>query len=533
MPSISNPPSGFDPHPLLLSPNLAPSEAERLLAPYGFRDWKEADVNLQLMAGEPKSREQLAVILPDLLRAVAGTADPDQALREWERYLDAGHARIQVFDFLAQMPHVLQLLCVLFGNSPAMAETLIRDPLLIYWFEEERVLKGVPTVKRLQATLNETLALVHTYERKLDALRRFHRREMLRIGSRDLFHAASVEETVQSMSRLAEIVIHAAYQLVNEELRNKFEIPLQQSSGKTSREPGFVVLGMGKLGGRELNYSSDVDLVYIYASSQRESRTAKDPISNEAFCQVIARELTRVLSASTSEGRLFRVDLRLRPEGGVGPLAWSSAEAVKYYQTRGRTWERLALLKARPVAGQRSLGQAFLRKIRPFIVGSEKRGSQNVIETVYKLRTQIHRKVQRKKEEGRNVKLSPGGIRDIEFMVQTLQLLHVATHPLLLESNSVTVLQHLRALNLLQTADGKFLEEAYLFLRDIEHKLQMVHELQTHTLPQNPFELTKCAIRMGYADQHPSSAATRFLTRYEAIKARVQAIFERLISSST
>ena len=532
MPSISNPPSGFDPRPLLLSPNLPPSEAERLLAPYGIRDWKEADANLQLMAGEPKSREQLAVILPDLLRAVAVTADPDQALREWERYLEAGHARTQVFVFLAQVPHVLQLLCVLFGNSPAMAETLIRDPLLIYWFEDERVLKGVPTRKHLQATLDETLALVQTYERKLDAIRRFHRREMLRIGARDIFHVASVKETVQSMSRLAEIVIHAAYQLVNEELQKEYGIPQHQGSGKTTREPGFVVLGMGKLGGRELNYSSDVDLVYIYAASRGETRTAKEPISNETFFQLIARELTRVLSSSTSEGRLFRVDLRLRPEGGVGPLAWSSAEAVNYYQTRGRTWELLALLKARPVAGQRSLGQACLRKIRPFIVGSEERGSRNVIETVHKLRTQIHRKVQRKKEEGRNVKLSPGSIRDIEFMVQMLQLLHVATHPPLLESNTVTVLQHLRALNLLQTADGKFLEEAYLFLRDVEHKLQMVHELQTHTLPHNPSELTKCAIRMGYADEPSSSATTEFLTRYESIKTRVQAIFERLMSSS-
>ncbi|MDE0487150.1 MAG: hypothetical protein OXH80_09245, partial [Nitrospira sp.] len=167
------------PRPLLLSPNLAYSEVERLLAPYGFRNWKEADANLQLMAGEPGSRKRLAAILADLLRAVSVTADPDQALREWERYLDAGNARTQVFGFLAQVPHVLQLLCILFGNSPAMAETLIRDPMLIYWIEQERVLQGAPDFKRLQTVLDETLGLVHTYEHKFDALRRFHRREML------------------------------------------------------------------------------------------------------------------------------------------------------------------------------------------------------------------------------------------------------------------------------------------------------------------------------------------------------------------
>ncbi len=524
---MTNPPSGFDPRPLLLSPNLAPSEVVRLLAPYGFRDWKQADANLQLMAGDPRSRKRLAGILPDLLHAVSVTADPDQALREWERYLDAGNARAQVFDFLTQVPHVLQLICVLFGNSPAMAETLIRDPMLIYWIEEERILKGAPTPKRLQTALYETLDLVQTYERKLDALRRFHRREMLRVGARDLFHVSSVRETVRSLTQLAEIVIHAAYQLVHEELQKKYDVSHHQG---TTSETGFVVLGMGKLGGRELNYSSDVDLIYLYTLSKGQTKPAKEPIGNEAFFQLIARELTRVLSASTSEGRLFRVDLRLRPEGAVGPLAWSNHEAVKYYQTRGRTWERLALLKARPIAGQRSLGQAFLRKIRAFVVGSEGGRSRNVIDTVCKLRAQIHRNVQRKKEGERNVKLSPGGIRDVEFIVQTLQLLHASTHPQLLESNTTTSLQRLRHLNLLQAADGKFLEEAYVFLRDIEHKLQMVHELQTHTLPARPSELTKCAIRMGYGDPHPSSAAKRFLARYESVRARVQAIYERMTS---
>ena len=524
---MRNPRFKPDPRPLLLSPNLAHSEVERLLAPYGFRNWKQADANLQRMAGDPRSRKRLAVVLPDLLHAVSGTADPDEALREWERYLDAGNARPQVFAFLAQAPHVLQLLCVLFGNSPAMAETLVRDPMLVYWIEDEQILKSRPTPKRLQAALHETLGLAHAYEHKLDALRRFHRREMLRIGARDLFRVASVGETAQSVSQLAEMVIHAAYQLVNKKLRKKYGIFCRQGPGWVTSETGFVVLGMGKLGGRELNYSSDVDLVYLHASSPKQTEVAKDQISLDVFFQLIARELTRVLSISTSEGCLFRVDLRLRPEGAVGPLAWANREAVKYYQTRGRPWERLALLRARPIAGQRSLGQAFLRKIRPFIVGREDR--QNIIETVHELRAQIHQKVQRKGEHERNVKLSPGGIRDVEFIVQTLQLLHATTHPQLLESNTITSLQRLRDLDLLQAADGTFLEEAYAFLRDVEHKLQMVHELQTHTLPAQPAELTKCAIRMGYAEQPPSSATTNFLTRYKSVRTRVQAIFERLL----
>ncbi len=530
MPMINTPSPGFDPHLLLLSPDLASSDVAKLLAPYGFQDWKQADANLQSMAGNPRDRKLLAKILPDLLHAVSGTADPDQALREWVRYMDAGNARAQVFEFLAQVPHVLQLLCVLFGNSPAMAETLVRDPMLIYWIEGEHILKSRSTPKRLQRALSETLGLVQAYEHKLDALRRFYRREMLRIGARDLFRVSSAAETAQSLSRLVDLVIHAAYQLVNKKLREKYGMFCQQRPGWATSETGFVVLGMGKLGGRELNYSSDVDLIYVYASNQKENRVAKDEISLGEFFQLVARELTRVLSIATSEGCLFRVDLRLRPEGVAGPLAWSNRQAVQYYQTRGRTWERLALLRARPIAGQRSLGQAFLRQIRPFVMGGEDPAHQNLIETVHKLRTEIHHKVLRKKEHERNVKLSPGGIRDIEFIAQTLQLLHVVTHPQLLESNTITALQYLQTLNLLQAADGKFLEEAYLFLRDIEHKLQMVHELQTHTLPNDRSELTKCAIRMGYADQPPSSATTKFLAHYESIRTRVQAIYARTLS---
>lgn len=532
MPIMRNPPSGLDPRPLLLSPKLAPPEVARLLAPYGFQDWEQAEANLQLMAGDPQNRTRLAVILPDLLHAVSGTADPDQALREWERYLEAGHARAQVFDFLAQAPHLLQLLCVLFGNSPAMAETLVRDPMLLYWIEEEQVLKSRPTPKRLHAALHATLGAGQAYEHKLDALRRFHRREMLRIGARDLCRVSSVEETAHSLSRLAEMVIHAAYQLVNEKLRKKYGMFCRQSPGWVTSDKGFVVLGMGKLGGRELNYSSDVDLIYLHASSQQETTIAEDQISQDVFFQFVARELTRVLSISTSEGCLFRVDVRLRPEGASGPLAWSNREAVRYYDARGRTWERLALLRARAIAGQRSLGQAFLRKVRPFVVGQDKRDPRNVIHAVHELRTQIHQKVQRKGEQDRNVKLSPGGIRDVEFIVQTLQLLHVTTYPQLLASNTITSLRRLRTLNLLADADATFLEEAYLFLRDVEHKLQMVHELQTHTLPVQPAELTQCAIRMGYTDHPPSSATSKLLTRYESIRTRVQAIYERVLSSS-
>lgn len=527
MPSTSH----LDPSPLLLSPDLSSDEVVRLLAPYGFRNLEKADANLQLMAGDPRSRKLLAGILQSVLIAVSQTADPDHALNEWERFLEAGHARAQVFSFLSQTPHILQLLCVLFGNSPAMAETLIRDPLLLYWLEDERILKSRPTKKRLHVLLDETLTVSKSYDRKLEALRRFHRREMLRIGARDLFRVATVQETYQSLSQLAEVVIHAALQIVNDHLKIQHGIPHHKNSQGRFQQTGFVILGMGKLGGKELNYSSDVDLVYIYESSYGQTKATKgqNSLSNEAFFQTVSRGLTQALSISTSEGALFRVDLRLRPEGAVGPLAWSIDEAVQYYQTRGRAWERLAFLKARPIAGDLKIGKAFLKKIRPFVVGQEEQSAQKIVETVRSLRTQIHQKVTRKGEHDRNVKLSPGGIRDIEFIVQTLQLIHVGLEPQLFEPNTLKSLHLLVDQQHILSEQGEQLKTYYLYLRDVEHKLQMVHELQTHTIPVHEEEVLKCAIRMGYAPETLKGDPTSFLAEYGSVRRNVQELLNTFL----
>lgn len=530
--SESIPPvSPLDPTPLLLSPDLASEEVSRLLSPYGFKNWEKADANLQLMAGDPRSRKKLVPILQNLLKSVSYTADPDQGLNEWERFLEAGGSRVQVFSFLAHIPHLIDLLSVLFGNSQAMAETLIRDPPLIYWLEDERILQSRPTKKRSHALLTESLRVVQTYERKLDILRRFHRREMLRIGARDLMRVATVQETYQSLSRLAEIVIQAAYLLVNAELQAKHGIPHHKNLKGLWQKTGFVILGMGKLGGGELNYSSDVDLVYVYDSSEGQTEATKNQLSlsNEAYFQNLARGLTQVLSASTSEGSMFRVDLRLRPEGTVGPLACSTGEAVAYYQTRGRTWERLAFLKARPIAGELSVGKNVLKKIRPFVIGEGAQPAHDIVEAVCSLRAQIHQKVKRKGDDDRNVKLSPGGIRDIEFIVQTLQLIHVGLEPKLFESQTLKSIKLLVEQQHLLPDQGEKLKTYYLYLRDIEHKLQMVHELQTHTLPLQDEEILKCAIRMGTPNQNSPANPSLFLSEYQIITSQVRDLFQEIL----
>ena len=518
----------LDTSAILLSPDLDRWEALDLLKPFGFRNVAQADSNLQLMAGDPHSRKLLAKILNELLLAVAQTADPDQALNDWDRYLKIGVNRTQLFSYLENAPRMLHLLCTIFGNSPAMTQTLIRDPMLIYWMGDGRVVNQPPSRRALRHALQESLGAVNTYEVMLNALRRFHRRELLRIGVHDLLRVTQVSETVATISDLACVVIQSAYEIVNARLARQFGTPMHRDRSGKMVETGFVVIGMGKFGGWELNYSSDVDLIYVYASSDGKTQSARreTSVSNEVYFEALARDLTRELGAATPEGILYRVDLRLRPDGSVGPIASSLNDAVQYYQTRGRDWERLAFLKAKPVAGSMKLGRSFLDRLRSFVGGKGEQSNARVLETVRYLKRKIQTKMIRRGELNRNVKLGTGGIRDIEFLVQTFQLLNGRKYPSLLEQNTLIVLDRLAQEKIIPSSTAKELSRAYVFLRDVEHKLQMVHELQTHLLPVEDEELAKCAVRLGYPQSSMESNAATFLRDYRKVTSYVQKEFE-------
>lgn len=520
-----------DPRPLLLSANLKTDEVSHILEPYGFQHPAKADANLQAIAGPPQERQALSIILGDLLAAVGQTADPDQALNEWDRYVQSGINRAQLYQFLAQAPRLLHLLCTIFGNSPAMAQTLIRDPLLVYWLGEESNLKRSPTHALLARLLSDSVETFKTSTLKLDALRRFTRREMLRIGIRDLLRHASVIETVTSLSNLARVVIQSAYTIVQCDLQKKHGIPTHRDPHGSEKETGFVVLGMGKLGGGELNYSSDVDLIYLYESSEGKTRGTRgqQSISNETFFESLARELTSALAEATQEGTVFRVDLRLRPEGSLGPLARSLDEAIRYYESRGRDWERLAFIKAWPIAGEKRVGQSFLRRLRFFVHGTRDDFHHRVLDTVRSLKVQIKGKMVRRGENDRHVKLGTGGIREIEFIVQALQLLHARQCPGIMERNTLRALSRLSDAKVLPKGTAKQLAQSYVYLRDIEHKLQMVNELQTHLIPHDMAEVAKCAIRLGYAKQPtPQETAMPFLQDYHRHSCDVHRIYQQI-----
>ncbi len=488
-----------DPTPVLLASGLGPEQLATILQPYGLRRIQGAYTNLQSMAGDTDQRRQLAEILPSLLETIGRTADPDQALNHWERWLASGVSRSAVLEYLRSAPRMLDLVCRIFGNSDSLAFTLVRDPLLLYWLAEQNVLSTAPTRAGMERTIRQSLAAVSATELRLDLLRRFRHREMLRIGVRDLVRLADVVETTASLSDLASVLIDAAYRIVDADLRARHGVPMHQSRTGRLVETGFTVIAMGKLGGHELNYSSDVDVLYVCESHEGTTRPtvsgrtkAKGPqqrkLSNEEYFEILARELTKALTEQTHEGYVYRVDLRLRAEGTVGQLTRSLDDYAKYYRTRGQVWERLALLKAWPVAGSKEVGKSFIKMVRPFVLApasKELNAEQGlaIVEEVRSVKERIDAKMAERGHEQRNVKLGVGGIREIEFLVQTIQVLAGRRLPGILGRGTIGSLARLQKAGILSGKQQAALTRAYRFLRDVEHKLQMVHDLQTHALP--------------------------------------------------
>lgn len=535
-----------DPTPLLMASGPETAQVAAILEPYGIRAAKEADGNLQSMAGDPHTRRQLADILPMLLESIGRTADPDQALNHWERWFASGVSRSAVLEYLRSSPRMLDLVCAIFGNSDALAFTLIRDPLLVYWLAEQDVLSKPSTRTAMERAIQQTLARVSASELKLDTLRRFRRREMLRIGVRDLLRLADVTETTASLSDLASVLIDAAYRVVNSDLRAQYGVPMHKNRQGRWVETGFTVIGMGKLGGHELNYSSDVDVLYVCESHEGETHSigsgrakSRAGISNEEYFEILARQVTKVLTEPTHEGYVYRVDLRLRAEGSVGQLTRSLDEYASYYRTRGQVWERLALLKAWPIAGSLEVGKQFVRMVRPFVLASSGAKSAKpdvqqcltVVQDVRSVKERIDAKMADRGHERRNVKLGVGGIREIEFLVQTIQVLAGRRLPGLLDRSTLGSLVRLQKAGILSAKQQAQLTRAYNFLRDVEHKLQMVHDLQTHALPDQHDELERCSIRMGYNGENRTAALKQFQLDHATHTAVVHDIFRLFFES--
>src|SRR5262249_21696389 len=246
-----------------------------------------------------------------------------------------------------------------------------------------------------------------------------------------------------------------------------------------------------------LNYSSDIDLMFIYDEEGTSRGKRLTHIGNDDYFARVLGEVVRLLSAHTDRGQAYRVDLRLRPEGDRGPLARSLASTLAYYDTLGRTWERQALIKVRPVAGDLRLGEEFLKAIEPFVY--RKYLSFAEINEIKALKRRIEEKTRKAGVSGTEVKTGHGGIRDVEFTIQFLQLLNGGDLPDVRQRNTLKAMQALEPVGCLTDQEFRVLDDAYRFLRKTEHRLQLLFDLQTHRLPESEEELRKLALRMGYA----------------------------------
>ncbi len=344
-------------------------------------------------------------------------------------------------------------------------------------------------------------------------LRRFRRRQMIRIIWRDIGLQVPLEETLSDLSDLAEACISQALGWLEKALRAEWGTPRDPRGNPQS----LVVLAMGKLGARELNLSSDVDLIFTYPSAGETD--GKRPRTNEQFFTRLARQLIQVLEAPTSEGFVFRVDTRLRPFGSAGPLVISFGAMEDYYQSQAREWERYAMIKARVVAGPPADGQQLMKLLQPFIY--RRYLDFGAVEALRSLKQRISQEVQRKGLED-HIKLGPGGIREIEFIGQTFQLIRGGREPALQVRPIRTVLRVLAEKGWLSGTVAKQLDEAYVFLRRLENRLQAWRDEQTHRLPQEEAGRWRVARAMGYADW-PSFAQV-----LAAHRQRVQAQFDAL-----
>ena len=409
---------------------------------------------------------------------------------------------------LEQFPLGETSLLHLLSVSSICAARLVRQPEILVWLSDPEICAAPRSYSAMLKYLHETGGDSVAAE-NFRPLRFWKGREMLRIALREVAEAAPLEETTLDLSLLAELCLREGYRHWNEELRTRHGEP----------ETDFAILGLGKLGGRELNHSSDIDVIFLYGE---EGQVAPNLTHHEWFNQLGAK-IIETFAATDPAGALFRIDLRLRPEGTAGPLARSLESMENYYAGFGETWERLALIKARGVAGSRELAYEFLRQHQPFIY--PKSPTTDVLEEISSIKRRIEREIVGQENIERDVKLGAGGIREIEFVVQALQLLHGARHAFLQETSTLKALPILAQLELIPGAEARALEFAYCFLRRVEHRLQIEEEQQTHTVPENGEALDRLARSLGFSSKEKFTAALR-----EQMQ-EVRAVFRRIISA--
>lgn len=439
------------------------------------------------------SSNSLPQDIEDLCRALP---DADAARRFWWQ-IAQDHPRIARRLLRPASAGLLADALALAAWSPLLATTLAQNPLYFAWLERQRTLSNSKTCEELCDSLGR-FALTNSQLDTHTILSRFRRRELLRLYLRDLRRTATLVETTAELSALADAILSYAQGVARRELESKYGVPFCLDERGRAAPASFAVVALGKLGSSELNYSSDIDLLFLYEAAGSTSGLGKQgAITNrEYFCK-LAEITSRLVGQPTGEGAAYRVDLRLRPYGRDGALASSLTEAVRYYSERAQAWELQALIRARCATGDAALYANFAAQLRSYVYPLNKTVAHALADV--RLAKQKIDQYHAPRTRGYNVKLGRGGIREIEFIAQALQLACGGRDAWLQAPHTLISLSRLSDRQLITERELSELSDAYNFLRTLEHRLQMEHGLQTHLVPEDTARRELIARRMDYA----------------------------------
>lgn len=486
-----------------------------------FRDESRAEANLAQL--EKKLAPGLMSPLASLLER---SPDPDGALNLLERWAETATA--EHLRDIERFPTALTYLVAIFGYSAFLAETFLAEPGLAIQFARDRNFTKLKSKEDLMQDYAR-FATTSADPWLSSQLSRWKRRNYLRIVLKDVLGLSTLGETTADISALADVILTNTLFYCDQELEKRYGQPQYRDTQGRIARAGFSILSLGKLGGNELNYSSDIDLLFLYSHDGETSGGSESSsvITNKEYFVRLAHAITRTITQVTPHGMIFRVDLRLRPEGDQGDLAISLKSAQEYYEHRARDWELQMLIKARNSAGDARLTRAFLHAVDSHIYQSP--SDFEAIESVLWAREKISQKLRESRDDAIDIKLHQGGIRDIEFLTQCLQRLHGSEDPWVRSGGTLFALRKLNDKSWISDRDFAMLTSAYDFLRRAEHRIQLEMGQQSHRLPAEREALDRLARRVGIEPEAGKSAGDALLRQVHESFGRVTEIYQRVI----
>ena len=478
---------------LLLPVSDEMSQREEILRSLGFDDIPIAIQRLSHICENDEQRVILKPCFRNFLFSLSESANSDQSLLNFERYLQRYGDRTELFKFLAANPRAVERLVRLFVGSQFLTEILLRNPGYLEDLTNHKRLADFKSRSEFYGEALNYLKTAESYEEKLSRLRHYQHWELLRIGACDSFGLMDFKSITLQLSLLADALVQMCLDIASEK---------DQISSED-----FVVLAFGKLGGEELNYSSDIDLIFV-------------ALKDASHYWPLGQSLIEAISKATADGFLYRVDMRLRPWGRSGALVSSEDAYLSYLEKNGMLWEKQALLKARPIAGNLEAGQRILKRIEPIIFNND---PEEIRKNVLSMKAGIEKDLSKQGRHWGEVKGGKGSIRDIEFTVQYLQLIAGRENPQVRSINTLDGLVRLVEQQMIKVDEFRHLSDGYLFLRTIEHVLQLTHYKQIHHIPQQDRELAYLARKLDFPD--PAT----FVSYFERHATAIRRIFDKYL----